>query len=137
MTGTKILFDTSAIIEMLLGSREGETVKEHFSDPNTQNLVPAIVLCELVSKLKRSEIYDEKKIEIIEKNSTVLELNKSIAKKAGHIHYVLKKKEPRISTIDCIIMAHADEEGAIILTKDHHFLNFKNTELIGEESKAY
>jgi PIN domain nuclease of toxin-antitoxin system len=51
-----VLYDTSALIELLLKSKSGEKVGEAFMADNVQNYVPSIVLAELTSKLSREGV---------------------------------------------------------------------------------
>ena len=129
-TWNKIIYDTSSLLEMFLGTSAGEQVKELFIDENTENLIPTVVFSELISKLKRSAVDPMLFIDTLEKNALILELDMETSKNAGFIHAGLKSKEPKISLIDCIIMAHADVEDALILTLDSHFSHYKNAKLL-------
>ena len=50
---TEIVYDTSALIELFLGTKEGEAVRQLFSDESATNLIPSVVILELISKIKR------------------------------------------------------------------------------------
>lgn len=125
--GTRILYDTSALIEFFLASLNGERVKELFLSEEIENLIPSVVFTELVGKLKRSNKNPTKFVSLLEENSTVVELDLETAKKAGEIYAILKPNEANISSIDCIIIAHAELADANIITKDHHFKNYKKS----------
>jgi predicted nucleic acid-binding protein len=125
-----VLYDTSALIELLLKSKSGEKVGEAFMADNVQNYVPSIVLAELTSKLSREGVNHAKFVKVIEENSTVLPLTSEVAKDAGRVHSKLKPKEDRISLIDCVIMAHGKSRNAQIMSKDKHFKHYKNAEIL-------
>jgi len=127
---SNILYDTSALIEFFIGSTDGEKVKELFIDGNTVNLVPSIVLAELISKIKRANKNPDKFVEMLEHNCDFLFLSPVIAKKAGELHSNLKKKDKMISLADCVIMVHGNEENAVIISKDSHFKQFKKAKLL-------
>lgn len=127
---SEILYDTSALIELFLGSDKGEVVKELFVDENTANLVPSVVLLELISKITRAGKDPKRFVALIEQNCTVLALTSEIAKNAGNLHAELKKKDKQISMADCVIMAHAEIENALIVSKDQHFKHYKNSKIL-------
>ena len=125
-----ILYDTSALIELLLESKSGEKVREAFMADDVQNYLPSIVLAELTSKLSREKVNPAKFVKVLEENSTVLPLTSEVAKDAGGIHSKLKPREDRVSLIDCVIMAHGKSKDAKIMTKDKHFKHYKNAEIL-------
>jgi predicted nucleic acid-binding protein len=126
LTDSKIIFDTSALIEFFQETEKGAKIKDYFISEEVKNLIPAIVISELISKLKREKIDPLKFICVLEKNCTILNLNFEVSKKAGFLHGELKKTEPDISLVDCIIMAHGDLENSKIISLDKHFKNYKN-----------
>lgn len=131
LIGSKIIYDTSSLIELFQGTKVGKKVEEYFTSEKIQNLIPNLVLAELTSKFIRIGENPKKYIDTLEKNCIILNLNSEIAKMAGSIHADLKKKEPKISLIDCIIIAHGYFEGEIrIITTDKHFKNYKNSIVI-------
>ncbi|MBU0591758.1 PIN domain-containing protein [Candidatus Micrarchaeota archaeon] len=128
--GNNIIYDTSALLEFFQGSASGFEVKKSFEDEETENNIPAVVLCELISKLKRAKVDFYDFVSALEKNAVILALDKEIAKEAGTLHAELKEKEPQISMIDCVIMAHANMLEATIISKDRHFKLYKNAKII-------
>jgi len=125
-----IIFDTSALIEFFLGSKSGEEVKDLFIDENTSNFIPALVMAELTSKLMRAGKNPEKFTNVLEQNSTTLDLDLSTAKKAGELHSILKKKNNEISLADCVIMMHGKNENGMIVTKDSHFKHYEKAKIL-------
>lgn len=128
MIDSSLVYDTSALIEFYNG--DNKTVQELFIDPQIENLVPSIVISELISRIRRNGQDPLKFIQMLEDNSIILAFNHQIAKKAGELHAVLKKKEKSISLIDCMIMAHAKIEDAMIVSKDNHFKHYKNSKIL-------
>lgn len=127
---SSIIYDTSALIEFLKGTELGEIVKESFLSSEIQNIIPAIVFAELISKAKRNGLDYLKFTRILENNCTVIHLTQGIAKKAGELHAKFKPKQSKISLIDCIILIHAEMESAKVLTKDKDFAITKNVKLL-------
>ena len=129
MSENKILLDTSALVEYIDRTTKGEEVRKDIEDENTTILVPSVVIAELTSKLKRKKI----NLDIIERliaGAHILPLDEVIAKNAGTLHAELKIKIENISLADCVIMTHAENEDAKIISTDHHFKNYKNTKII-------
>ncbi|MCI0503369.1 PIN domain-containing protein [Candidatus Micrarchaeota archaeon] len=127
---SSVVYDTSALIEFFQGTKSGAEVRKLFENDDLENNVPSVVICELVSKLKRARIEPSEFVSVIEKNAIMLELDLAIAKQAGALHAELKAKEPGISMVDCIIMAHAETVGGMIVSKDLHFRHYGNTKIL-------
>jgi predicted nucleic acid-binding protein len=124
MSETRIIFDTSALIEFFDLTKKGEKVKEILQTDGTV-LVPSIVVAELVSKLKRRKFDPTEFVGKLESSTEILPLDWRIAKHAGELHAELRKTDDTISLADCIIMAHTEFEDARVLTYDGHFDGFK------------
>ncbi len=125
-----IIFDTSALIEFFLGSESGSEVKELFIDEGTSNFIPALVMAELISKLRRANKDPAKFVRVLKQNCTILDLNQDVAEKAGELHSDLKKKDKEISLADCVIMVHGKNENALIVSKDPHFRYYEKAKLL-------
>ncbi|MFH0737484.1 MAG: PIN domain-containing protein [Candidatus Micrarchaeota archaeon] len=126
-----VVYDASALLEFFAGTAQGKQVAELFEDDDVENIVPSIVLCEIISKLKRADVDPAEYVSALENNAVVLELDKKTAKDAGLLHAELKKQEPGIALSDCIIMVHAKMKGAMIVSKDRHFKHYENSKLLG------
>jgi predicted nucleic acid-binding protein len=126
-----VVYDTSALLEFFQGSSQGKQVGELFEDEDVENIVPAVVLCEIISKLKRAKVDPTEYVAAIENNAVVVELDRMTAKDAGLLHAELKDKEPELTLADCIIMVHAKMKGAMIVSKDRHFKHYENSKLLG------
>ncbi len=128
--GYKVVYDTSALLEFFQGGLQGKQVKELLEEEDVENLIPTVVLCELVSKLKRAKLDPTGFISALEENSLILNLDSNIAKEAGLLHAELKEVEPGISLVDCVIMKHAEMKMAMIISKDNHFKHYKNSKIL-------
>jgi predicted nucleic acid-binding protein len=129
--GYKVVYDTSALLEFFQGGFQGKQVKELLEAEEVENLIPTVVLCELVSKLKRTKMDPTSFISTLEENSLVLNLDSNTAKEAGLLHAELKEVEPGISLVDCVIMKHAEMNSAMIVSKDNHFKHYKKSKILG------
>ena len=130
MRGNKLIFDTSALIEMHEGSKLGEEAKQLFLAENTLPFVASISIAEFASQLMRKGTDPDEQLHRIFEFADMLPLTSEIAMRAGLLHAKLRKKSKNISLADCIIMAHADREGATVVTTDCHFSLYKNTRLL-------
>ncbi len=122
-----VILDTSALIEELTGGEKAPPIEEIWNDPSVSVEIPTLVLAELVSVLRRKGINPIEVCERIRSSCILLPLTDDVALEAGELHAQLRKKDASISLADCIVMVHANEEGAMIITMDTHFRpNFKN-----------
>ena len=125
-----VILDSSALLELLTNGRKANDIEKIWNDETISIEIPSVVLAELSSVLRRQDIESATLREKIAANCTVLDLTKEIALKAGELHAELRKKSKTISLADCIIMTHADNEGAVIVTKDPHFELYKNSRIL-------
>ena len=130
----KIVVDTYAWIEFLIGSEKGNKVKELIE--NAQEIyTPSTVLAETARKFFR-EGTDEKTIntwlEIITTASVITQIDSATALEAAKCHLELAKKakiskQNTPSLFDAIIYATARINQCKILTGDEHFRNLHET----------
>ena len=130
----KIVVDTYAWIELLIGSEKGNKVKELIE--NAQEIyTPSTVLAETARKFFR-EGTDEKTIntwlEIITTASVITQIDSATALEAAKCHLELAKKakiskQNTPSLFDAIIYATARINQCKILTGDEHFRNLHET----------
>jgi len=114
MNGTKIAFDTNAVINLL--DRQYNLSSLGISIDETQLLTSVIVRIELLSK---RNILPEEERDILEflDSLTVIPLNESIEDKAIEIRRATSLKLP-----DSIIAATSIILDALLLTDDEHLL---------------
>jgi predicted nucleic acid-binding protein len=125
-----IILDSSALIAYLEDERVSWELDTLWNDVNASIEVPSLVLSELCSVLLRKGIRPESVLQKVRASCIILQLDADVAVSAGELHAELKKKVRGISLADCIIMAHADKEGATIITRDNHFKHYKNVKIL-------
>ena len=126
MAENKIILDTSALLELSLGSDKGLKIKKAIEEAEAVFL-PTIILAEFESKLRRSNVRLKGAPAAIAAGCLLLPLDDAaVARDSGELHAEMRKTEPRISLIDCILMVHSQREKATVLTTDSHFRNFKD-----------
>ena len=115
MNGTKIIFDTNAIINLL--DRKFDMQSLGINVDEARLLTSVIVRMELLSK-RDIKTDEERDIQEFLDNLIVVPLDESVEKKAVEIRRATYIKLP-----DCIVAATSIISGAILLTDDHHLLN--------------
>ena len=130
----KIVIDTYAWIELLIGSEKGNKVKELIENAE-EVYTPSTVLAETARKFLR-EGTDEKTIniwlEIITGASMITQIDSITALEAAKCHLELAKKakiskQNTPSLFDAIVHATARIKQCKILTGDEHFKNLPET----------
>lgn len=110
--------DTSAWIEILIGSETGRQLQPEFP-PREQCIVPTIVQYELAKWLGRESTEDNvEKVIADTMKSIVADLDSAIALRAAELTH-----ERRLAAVDAIVYATAQSFGAPLLTCDAHFKN--------------
>ena len=123
------LVDSSAWIEVLLGSATGRTVMKHV--PGKEDwLVPTLVQYEIHKWLART-VSGEAARDFISYSSkcVVFELTSVIAVRASELATL-----HRLSTADAIIYATAIDQDADLLTCDAHFENLPHVHYLPKHS---
>lgn len=130
----KIVIDTCAWIELLIGSEKGKKVKELIENAE-EVYTPSTVLAETARKFLR-EGTDEKTItvwlEIITAASVITQIDSTIALEAAKCQLELANKakiskQNTPSLFDAIVYATARIYQCKILTGDEHFKNLPET----------
>jgi predicted nucleic acid-binding protein len=111
-----VLVDTSAWIELLIGSPTGEALSERLPQQSDW-LVPTMVQLELAKWLTR-EVGEDKADQVIAFTQVcqVVPLDTEIALAAADVC-----RTHKLATADAIIFATARARGATLLTCDAHF----------------
>ena len=125
----RVLIDSSAWIEYLFGTPQGEKVKHIIEDKNSICYTPNIVRTEVISKLIRTGHDTEKAIQTIKQLSIPPIEEPEYFFEAGKKHAELRKSNKNISAADAIIITIAEKNNLKVLTKDSHFKGI-NTLLI-------
>ena len=126
----RIVFDTSAWVEYLDGSKIGLKVRNILDDKKNEIFTSIITLAELASTLKRLNSDVDFGFKIVIDSSKIIFLNQESAKGAGILHAETRKKVKDFGMADAIILVSARELSAKLLTRDSHFKGFKEAILI-------
>jgi len=134
----KIVIDTYAWIELLIGSEKGNKVKELIENAE-EIYTPSTVLAETARKLLR-ECTNENTInewlEIITASSVITQIDSTTALNAAKCPQELTQKAKisklnNPSLFDAIVYATAKINQCKIITGDEHFKNLTETYWIG------
>jgi predicted nucleic acid-binding protein len=134
MIAVKIVIDTYAWIELLIGSERGKKVKEQIENAQ-ETYTPGTVLTECARKFLR-EGTDEKTIavwlEVITAASVMTQIDSTTALEAAKCQLELAQKaktskQSTPSLFDAIVLATARINQCKILTGDEHFKDLPET----------
>ena len=125
-----MLLDTSAWIELFQGTEKTSAVKNILETED--NFTSAITFAEVVNwclkNSKEGKITEY--VEGIKNGSTILDLNEAIIISAGKLNYDRKKIVKNWGMVDSLILSTALFYDLKILTKDNHFKDLKNAEIL-------
>ena len=113
-----MIFDTSAWIEFLINSEKTQVIERIIE--NEKCFTCNISIAELSAWIEKEKL-GRKIIDIIKKNSVIIDVDHEILEKAGIVKMQKRKKIKNFVLIDAIILSTAREYGQQILTKDKHF----------------
>ena len=130
----KIVIDTYAWIELLLGSEKGKKVKE-ILETAEEVYTPSTVLVEATRKFLRegkNENTIKEWFDIINAASKITQIDPTTALEAAKCHLELAEKAKRSkqnapSLFDAIVLATARINQCRILTGDEHFKDLPET----------
>jgi predicted nucleic acid-binding protein len=120
----KILLDTSAWVEYLLGSEIGEKVNQYLKD--NEIITSVITLFELSYKADRERWNIKNCLNFIKIESQIIGIKESSIIEFGRLYNETRKKESSFGFADAIVLLTANTEKAQIVTKDNHFRNIEN-----------
>jgi len=135
----KIVVDTYAWIELFIGSRKGQAVKEKLGSAE-EVYTPDAVLAELARKYIRegleSNVVEERPFKASEV-SRIVPIDKSIAIRVAELDHELKEKAKKASLrepslIDAMILATTRTLNANLITGDQQFKGGPETIWIGD-----
>ncbi len=125
-----MLFDTSSWVEFFQGTEKSETVKNILE--KEENFTSIVTLAEItnwcVKNKQEAKIKDY--VNGIKKGSAITDLNEEISILAGKLNYERKKIENNWGMLDSFILATAQIYNLKILTKDKHFKDLPNVEML-------
>ncbi|HLC92747.1 MAG TPA: type II toxin-antitoxin system VapC family toxin [archaeon] len=127
---SRYVLDTHAWIEYFRGTKIGEKIREKIEGKNC--ITPTIVIAEIADKYSKENYkYFDSDMEFIETNSTVMELNRDVARAAGKLKQAVRKEyKTNFGLADAIVLATARSANAVVVTGDYHFKKLKNVEYI-------
>ncbi|MFH1182123.1 MAG: PIN domain-containing protein [Candidatus Woesearchaeota archaeon] len=125
-----MLFDTSAWIEVFLGTEQGKTAVEVIK--SGKNFTSIATFAEIANWCLKNNSGDKIGfcIDTVKKGSQVLGLNEEISTIAGRLNYERKKAGKKWGMIDSMIVTTAQAYGLKILTKDAAFKDLPDVEIL-------
>jgi len=137
-TNRRSVIDTFAWVEYLLGSRTGARAKERIESSGT--MTPAVVILELtewylkeIEAGRRREAEMHQQLSFVETSSEVVPLDASLAKRAGELDFLMKKRIKGWPLADSIIYATAKARSAEVVTGDPHFKGLDDVFFLGHD----
>ena len=123
-----ILLDSSAWVEFFIKSEEGKRVKELLE---TEDCCTSITtLAEISNYAMRENLDGKELVKFIINSSSVLDLNFEISFLAGELNFKRKKIVKNWGMIDSLILSTSLIYDLKIITKDRHFKNLENVEML-------
>ena len=125
-----MLLDTSAWIELFQETDKTIIIKNVLE--TEENFTSAITFAEIVNWCLRNKKEDKITAYLggIKNGSTVLNLNEAIIISAGKLNYERKKTVKNWGMADSLILATSLFYNLKILTKDNHFKDLENVEML-------
>lgn len=127
---SKFVIDAYAWIEYFRASKYGEVAKEYIE--NADSVTPSIIVAEVSRKLQKEiELGNEtaegrlKRLEFINANSQVVDLDFDLAVTAGETDLEMKKKTKDWGLADSIVLCTARNLNGKVVTGDEHFRSLK------------
>ena len=125
------VIDTFAWVEYLIGSRRGATVKEYIEGGGAAT--PTIAIMELAKWFHREMESGRRTMEemnqaseFVRTKTLVVDLDESMARKAGETDFLMKKKVHNWPVADSIVYTTATVANAKVVTGDPHFRSVEN-----------
>ena len=123
-----MLLDTSAWIEFFIKSEEGKKVNKLLESDSCFTVMTSIA--EIYNWAWKENRYPEKLIGYVKSLTQLIDLTENIASRAGELNFQRKKIEKNWGMLDSFILAVAQIYNLKILTKDRHFKDLPNVELL-------
>ena len=125
-----MLLDTSAWIELFQETDRTAIVKNVLE--TEENFTSTITFAEMVNWCFRNKKEDKitAYLKGIRHGSTILDLNEAIIISAGKLNYERKKIVKNWGIVDSLILSTSLFYNLKILTKDNHFKDLENVEIL-------
>ncbi|MDA4127865.1 MAG: type II toxin-antitoxin system VapC family toxin [Thaumarchaeota archaeon] len=135
-TSSRSVIDTFAWVEYLLGSRVGTKVKEYIETSGA--FTPSVALLELckwyireIDEHRQTERAMELGLSYVEAATEIVPLDANLARRAGEIDFLMKKRIRGWPLADSIIYATARSRSASVVTADPHFRGLDDVIFLG------
>jgi predicted nucleic acid-binding protein len=124
-----ILADTSAWVEIALGTSKGQKAKETLK---SSTLIYCCVLSipELIVWAEKNKLKSDDLLHSVSQASSYLDLSYEILRQAGFEYVQLRKIRSKIGIIDTIIYSSARIHGLTLVTCDQDFKGLPGVEMI-------
>jgi len=131
VTGTGILVDTCAWLEMMSGSYKGDLARTVIRE-NSHISISVLSLYELRYRLEQIKNREEAVLIIkqITDQAEVIPIGDKIALLGGTIKLQQNSWKTKMSAVDCMLLATARIHNLNVLTGDMHFKGLEETILI-------
>ena len=134
----KIVVDAYAWIEIFIGSKTGEKVREKLAEAD-EIYTPDVVMAEIARKYLREGAEQQMifgRLKTIVETSDIASINMDVAFESARCHMELSAKSKKEglkapSLFDAIVLATARVLNAKVITGDKHFKNLSETLWIG------
>jgi len=123
-----MLLDTYAWIGYFIGNSEGKKVEKILFDKDCYTSI--VSLAEIIEWCLKRGLNPESYVDIVNKNSIIIFLDRLIAETAGKINFENKKTIKNWGMVDSFIYATARIYGIKVLTGDPHFKELDGVEMI-------
>lgn len=122
------LLDTSAWVELFLGTEKGITVKNVLAAERCYTAMST--LSEIVNWALKERLEHSLLIDIISKLSLVIALDKEVATLAGRLNFEIKRNNKKWGMLDSFVLATGMLYDLKVLAKDQDFKGLPNTEML-------
>ena len=123
-----MLLDTSAWAEFFIKSEKGEIVKRYLKAEECQTSI--VTLAEISNWAMKENLNGKELIDFAAISTRLLHLNSEISFLAGELNFKRKKIVKNWGMMDSMILATGLIYGLKILTKDSHFKDLENAEIL-------
>jgi predicted nucleic acid-binding protein len=137
-TARRSVIDTFAWVEYLTGSRAGAKAKDRIESPGA--MTPSIALVELtkwylreIEAGRRKESEMQEQLSFVETSSEVVPLDESLARRAGELDFLMKKRIRGWPIADSIVYATAKSRSAEVVSGDPHFRGLDDVLFLGPD----
>ena len=123
-----MLLDTSAWIELFIGSEKGKRVKDVLYKEDSYTSI--VTLAEVTNWALKGRRDVELLVKAIKQLSNIIGLDEDISVLAGKLNFERKKSNKNWGMLDSFILASGSIYGLRILTKDNDFKDIPDVEVL-------